>query len=263
MAFEDLKRRQSVMWGAGPYQPIGETLADIHQLVVERLQPQPGQRWLDLACGTGAVAERAARAGAIVTGVDLAPGLLEHARLRALSQELTICYQVDDCERLDGIADGSFDAISSTCGVMFSPDHHATADQLVRVLKPGGRLGMAAWTPDGGVGKLFEVMASFVSPPPPSNPFDWGKRNYVVALLGDDFDLQFEKRISTYRTTTGEAYWDLFSKNYGPTKTLADSLGPRREILRHTWIDFFETNYRHGAEIVHDREWLFVLGTKR
>ena len=263
MAYEELKQRQSVMWGSGPYQRVTETLADLHDVVLERLKPQRGERWLDLACGTGSMAERAARAGAEVTGVDLAPALLEQAKERARAGGLKIDYQVGDCERLEGIGDGAFDVVSSTCGIMFAPDHAATAQQLARVLKRGGRLGLANWTPEGGLGAMFRMMAPFVATPPPSSPFDWGKEERVRELLGDAFDLQLERQVSIFRTSSGEEYWDIFSTHYGPTKTLADSLGPRREEFHRTWVEFFEQNYRKGGEIVHDREWLLVLGTRR
>jgi ubiquinone/menaquinone biosynthesis C-methylase UbiE len=263
MAFEELKQKQSVMWGSGPYQKITETIADIHEKLIGRLQPKAGEQWLDLACGTGAMSERAARAGTKVTGVDLAPALIEQAKARAREQGLTIDYKIGDCERLEGIGDASFDILSSTCGIMFAPDHAATARQLGRVLKRGGRLGLANWTPEGGLGKMFKMMAPFVAAPPPSSPFDWGKEDRVRELLGNDFDLQLEKHISTFRTSNGEEYWELFSNHYGPTKTLADSLGARREELHKTWVDFFENNYRKGNEIAHDREWLLVLGTRK
>src|SRR6187200_638295 len=101
MAYEELKQRQSAMWGNGPYQRITETLGDIHELVIERLDPRPGDRWLDLACGTGAISERAAAAGANVTGVDLAPALIETAKERAREADLEIDYRVGDAENLD------------------------------------------------------------------------------------------------------------------------------------------------------------------
>jgi ubiquinone/menaquinone biosynthesis C-methylase UbiE len=263
MAYEELKQKQSVMWGSGPYEKVTETIADIHELVVERLRPTAGERWLDLACGTGAVAELAARAGAKVTGVDLAPLLLKTARDRAKQLGLEIDYRVGDCERLDGIADEAFDIVSSTCGIMFAPDHEATARQLARVLKRGGRLGLANWTPEGGLGKMFRMMAPFQPAAPPSNPFDWGRQERVRELLGEAFDLQFETHVSTFRTSSGEEYWEIFSEHYGPTKTLADSLGARREELHQAWVGFFEDNYRQGKEIAHDREWLLVYGTRR
>jgi SAM-dependent methyltransferase len=247
MAFEELKQRQSVMWGSGPYQRVTETLADLHDLLLERLNPKPGERWLDLACGTGAMAERAARAGAKVTGVDLAPALIEQAQQRASAAGLEIDYRVGDCERLEGIEDASFDVLSSTCGIMFAPDHAATAQQLARVLKPGGRLGLANWTPEGGLGRMFKMMAPFVATPPPSSPFDWGKEDRVRELLGGEFELEIERHVSMFRTGSGEEYWEIFSNDYGPTKTLADSLGARREEFHRTWVDFFEQNYRQAA----------------
>jgi len=129
MAFEELKQRQSAMWGNGPYQKITETISDIQALVIESLHPQPGIRWLDLACGTGAVAELAAGAGASVTGVDLAPALIDTAKQRAQEQKLEIDYRVGDCEQLDLDA-AAYDRVSSTCGIMFAPDHAATAHEL-------------------------------------------------------------------------------------------------------------------------------------
>ena len=262
MAYEELKQRQSVMWGTGPYQRITETIPDIHELVVERLDPRPDQRWLDLACGTGAVAERAAARGAAVTGIDLAPVLIETARERASEQGLEIDYRVGDCEHLD-VPDGSFDAVSSTCGIMFAPDHEATAAELARVTRPGGRIGLANWTPTGGVARMFRMMAPFQPAPPPSSPFDWGDETRVRELLGDAFELELEEHVSTLHVPSGEAYWELFSTSYGPTKTLADSLGDRREELHRAWVDFFESNYSTNGEIAHTREYLLVVGTRR
>jgi SAM-dependent methyltransferase len=261
MAYEELKQRQSVMWGSGPYQRVTETIADIHELLISRLEPRPGVQWLDLACGTGAVAEAAAARGAQVTGVDLAPGLIETARERAREQGLEIDYRVGDCERLE-LPDASFDVVSSACGVMFAPDHEATAGELARVTAPGGRLGLANWTPTGGVAEMFRMMAPFQPSPPPSSPFAWGDADRVRELLGNAFELELEQHVSTLRLSSGEEYWELFSTSYGPTKTLADGLGDRREELHRAWVDFFERNYRADGEIRHTREWLLVLGRR-
>ena len=262
MGYDDLKQRQSVMWGAGPYQRITETLTDIHEHVIARLAPHPGQHWLDLACGTGAVAERAAARGAWVTGIDLAPALIDTARERADARSLDIDYRVGDCETLD-VPDARFDAVSSTCGVMFSPDHKATARELARVTGHNGRIALANWTPTGGLARMFQMMAPFQPAPPPSSPFDWGSEARVRELLGDWFELHFEEHVSTLTLPSGEAYWELFSTSYGPTKTLADSLGDRREELHQAWVDFFESNYRQNGSIVHAREYLLVLGIRR
>jgi SAM-dependent methyltransferase len=256
-----MKERQSAMWGSAPYERVAETSADIHDQVVDRLRPRPGEPWLDLACGTGAVAERAAARGARVVGVDLAPPLIEIARRRAAERGLRIDYRVGDCERLD-LPDATFAAVSSTFGVMFAPDHPATARELARVTRAGGRIALASWTPTGGVARMFRMMAPFQRERPPSDPFDWGDANRVHALLGDWFELECSEHESTFRVPSGAAYWDLFSTNYGPTRTLADALGERRDELRSAWVEFFESNYRAGDEIAHTRKYLLVIGVR-
>jgi len=262
VAYDELKERQSAMWGSAPYQRVAATSADIHDLVVERLHPRPGERWLDLASGTGAVAERAAARGAEVIGVDLAPALIETARERAAERGLDIDYRVGDCERLE-LPDASFDTVSSTFGVMFTPDHPAAARELARVTRAGGRIALANWTPTGGVARMFRMMAPFQPETPPSNPFDWGDTQRVRALLGEWFELELEEHVSTFRVPSGEAYWELLSTSYGPTKTLADSLGERREELHRAWVEFFESNYRADDGIAHTREYLLMLGERR
>lgn len=263
MAYEELKQRQSVMWGNGPYQRITETLTDIHERVIEQLAPRPGLRWLDLACGTGAVAELAAARGADVTGVDLSPALIETASQRAAEQGLDIDYRVGDTEALD-LDDASFDAVSSTLGIMFAPDHEAAARELARVTRPGGRICLASWTPTGGLGRMFKVMAPFQPAPPPSSPFAWGDEARVKELLGDAFELDIAEQVSIARLPSGEAFWELFSSSYGPTKTLAEALpDDRRQELHDAWVDFFESNFRSNGEVAHVREYLLVSGVRR
>jgi SAM-dependent methyltransferase len=264
VAFTELKARQSVMWGNGPYERVTATLGDIHDLVVERLDPRPSVDWLDAACGTGAVALLAARRGANVTGVDLAPVLIERAKELAAEQGVDVRFDVGDAEELP-YGDDSFDVVSSTCGVMFAPDHAAVARELARVTRPGGRIGLANWTPEGGLAQMFAMMRPFLPPPPEGvgNPFDWGREEHVRRLLGEAFDLEFEQHDSVFRIESGEAYWELFSTSYGPTKTAAEALDPeRRDEFRRTWIDFFEQR-REGDEVVHHREWLLTVGVRR
>jgi hypothetical protein len=133
------------------------------------------------------------------------------------------------------------------------------------VTRPGGRIALANWTPDpSGVRLLFELMAPFQPGPPPSNPFDWGVEEKVRGLLGDSFDLIFETAVSTFRAPSSEAYWELFASSYGPTKTLADSLGDRREELRRAWVERFAADeFQVNGKVAHDREYLLVLGTRR
>lgn len=264
MAFTELKARQSVMWGNGPYERISATLADIHEIVIDRLDPKPGQMWLDAACGTGAVALAAAERGATVTGMDFAPVLVDYARERAAELAVDVPFDVCDAEDMS-YDDASFDVVSSTVGVMFAPDHAAVARELARVTRPGGRLGLACWTPEGGLGQMFAMMRPFQPPPPEGvgSPFAWGNEEHVRGLLGDAFELEFEEHDSVLRIESGEAYWELFSSSYGPTKTAAEALDPdRREEFHRTWVEFFEQR-REGDEVVHHREWLLTLGTRR
>ena len=264
MAFAELKARQSVMWGNGPYERITATLSDIHDLVIERLDPQPGVDWLDSACGTGAVALLAAENGATVTGMDLAPVLIDRARELAAERGLDIQFEVGDAEETP-YDDASFDAISSTCGVMFAPDHAAVAGELARITRPGGRIALACWTPEGGLGQMFGMMRPFLPTPPGGvgSPFAWGKEDHVRGLLGESFELEFEERDSVFSTDSGESYWQLFSSSYGPTKSAAEALdADRRTEFRDTWVDFFEER-REGDEVVHHREYLLTLGTRR
>jgi SAM-dependent methyltransferase len=264
MAFEELKQRQSHMWGSGPFERVAELTAGAHDDLVVRLAPRSGERWLDVATGTGAVPLRAARAGAEVTGVDLAPNLIETAKRLAAEEGLTIRFEVGDAEHLS-FADAGFDVVSSTFGVMFAPDHAAVAHELARVCAPGGRLGLACWRPDGGVGDLFRLMAPFQPPPPQGagNPFDWGREEHVTGLLGDAFELEFAEGDSPQTGESGEEIWKLFVTSYGPTKMLAESLEPeRREDLHRAWVEFFE-GYRVNGGINQPRQYLVVLGTRR
>ena len=254
MAHEELKERQSLMWGKAPFVSIAETIADLHAAIVETLNPGPGDRFLDLGCGTGGVAEIAATSGATVVGIDLAPGLIEIAKERAAERGASIDYRVGDCENLD-LGDASFDLVGSSVGIMFAPDHEATASEIARVTRPGGRIALANWKPGPGVQDIFATMAPFQPAPPPSSPFDWGDEGRVRELLGDSFDLTFETRENVASYPSAEAYWQDMVQNYGPTKVLYDSLGDRGEELHQAWLAALPAE--------HARPYLLVKGTRR
>ncbi|HEY8513907.1 MAG TPA: class I SAM-dependent methyltransferase [Candidatus Binatia bacterium] len=264
MAFAELKARQSVMWGAGPYEPIVELTRGVHDVLLARLEPRPGERWLDVATGTGAVALRAAMAGADVTGIDLSPALIEKAKSKAVWQGVMARFEVGDAEALSAPS-ASFDVVCSAIGTQFAPDHGAVARELARVCRKGGRLGLACWTPDSVVARMFAVMRPFAPAPPPGagNTFDWGRGDYVEKLLGESFALDFEERVLTVVAESGEAMWELFVEAYGPTRTLAASLDPeRREELHRAWVDLFEADRSAGA-IRQAWRWLLVHGVRR
>ncbi len=264
MAFAELKARHSVVWGNGPYERITNTIRDIHDLVIERIDPKPGERVLDAATGTGAVAILAAARGADVVGQDIAPVLIDTARERAAQEGVTVQFEVGDAEAMT-YDDASFDVVTSTCGVMFAPDHEAIASELARVTKPGGRLALACWQPDTGLHDVFKMMAPFMPPPVPGagSPFAWGDRDHVRELLGDTFELEFEEHDSPLTLASGEEYWELFSTSYGPTKTAIEALEPeRREEFHQAWVEFGDAR-REGDAMVHHREYLLTLGTRK
>ena len=264
MAFAELKARHSVVWGNGPYERITNTIRDIHALVLERTDPTAGERVLDAATGTGAVAILAAQRGADVVGQDIAPVLVETARQRAAEEGVEVRFEVGDAEAMT-YEDASFDIVLSTCGVMFAPDHEAVAGELARVTKPGGRLALACWQPDTGMHDVFKMMGPFMPPPAPGagSPFAWGDREHVRELLDATFELAFEEYDSPLSLASGEEYWELFSTSYGPTKTAIEALEPdRREEFHRAWLAFGDAR-REGDAMVHHREYLLTLGTRR
>jgi SAM-dependent methyltransferase len=264
MAFEELKARQSAVWSSAPFENIEWTIEPMHEDLVRRLAPQPGERWLDVGCGPGAVAMRAARAGADVTGVDLAPGLIETAKRRAEQEGLEIDYLVGDAEALP-VGDGSFDVVSSSVGAIFAPDHGAVARELARVTRPGGRLGLTSWRPDGGVPEFMRLLGQFGPPPPEGagDPFEWGREQHAQELLEADFELEFFEGDAPQEGESAEAIWELTRDSVGPAKALYGSLEPeRQEELRRAVVDFYD-RYRTGNGIHQPRPYLLILGTRR
>jgi SAM-dependent methyltransferase len=264
MAFEQLKQRQSVVWGSAPFENVAADIADVHDHLVAELEPKEGEEWLDVGTGTGGVAVLAARAGAKVTGADLAPALIETAKRLAAEDGLEIDYDVADAEELP-YGNASFDVVSSSFGAIFAPDHQAVARELARVSRPGGRLGLSAWDPDGGVATFFELLAGFQPPMPEGagSPLEWGREAYARDLLGGDFDLRFVHASAPQVAESGEEVWQLFRTSFGPVKTLYETLPePRREELHRAYVDHLE-EYRTDQGIEAPREYLVILGTRR
>ena len=265
MAFEELKRKQSAMWGSAPFERVADRLlGDIHDHLVSRLVPLEGAVLADVACGTGGIAERAAARGARVTGCDFAPALIETARGRAAERGLDIEYDVADAEALP-YEDGSFDVVTSAVGHMFAPDQPRAAAELARICKPGGRLGLVCWAQEGGVADMFRMLAEFQPPPPEGvgSPLAWGARDYQQQLLGDAFELEFEEGNSPDEQESSEEMWTLMTTSFGPMKTLYASLeGERRDQFRSRVLEFFES-HRDGDTIRQPREYLLTIGTRR
>jgi SAM-dependent methyltransferase len=259
--------RPATVWSTGgaSYDAISRGIADSIEHCVLRLNPKPGERILDLATGTGWTSRAVARRGAKVIGADIAADLVAAARERAEIEGLDIEYRIGDAEKLP-FSDGEFDAVVSTCGVMFASRPDAAAAEVARVTRKGGRLALTAWLPDSNLFKMFMVMMPYMPAPPnpaPPSPFEWGRAERVRELLGGAFDLRFERGTSFYREPSGEAAWDTFSIGYGPTKALAGSLDEaRRAALRHDFIAFHD-GFRTELGICVPREYLLSVGARR
>src|SRR5258705_2912721 len=182
---ESLKSRLKAMWMTGDFGQVAKIIETGAEEFIDRLALQPGVRVLDVACGSGNLAIPAARAGAIVTGVDIAPNLLEQARARAESEGLTIQFDEGDAEELP-YGDATFDTVVSMFGAMFAPRPELVAAELLRVCRPGGRIAMANWTPEGFIGQMFKTTGKHVPPPPTMpSPLKWGDEATVRERLQD------------------------------------------------------------------------------
>ncbi|MFP1625396.1 class I SAM-dependent methyltransferase [Streptomyces sp. 5K101] len=216
-----LKTKHRKMWALGDYAAVAsELIPDLGPLLVRACGVSAGQRVLDVAAGTGNAAIPAALAGADVVASDLTPELLDAGRQAAEKQGAELEWREADAEALP-FGDGEFDVVMSCVGVMFAPHHQAAADELLRVCRPGGTIGLISWTPEGFVGRMFATMKPYMPPPPPGArpPPLWGQEQHVRALFADrvtDVDAR-RQTVRVDRFESPEAFRDYFKANYGPT----------------------------------------------
>ena len=259
-------QRAAAVWSAGgaDYDAISRGIADAIEHCVFRLNPQPGERILDLSTGTGWTSRIVARRGAIVTGVDIAAGLLDAAREKAKADMLPIDYQLGDAESLP-FGDGQFDAVVSTFGIMFASRPEAAASELARVCRKGGRIAMTTWQSESTVAQMFELMRGYMPPPPtpaPPSPFEWGRIERIGQLLGTTFDLRIEPSISYYREPSGEAAWETFSRGYGPTRSLVQGIGPERQSALARDFSAFHAKFNTELGVCIPRAYLLTVGIR-
>jgi SAM-dependent methyltransferase len=265
MAFEELKERHAAMWGSAPFENIAPTLQDLYEAIIGAVDARPGDRWLDIGCGTGELAFLAVKTGADVRGCDLAPNLVATAVRQAAERGLEIPFEVADCEALP-YDDASYDVVTSCVGAIFAPDHAQVAAELARVTAPGGRLAMTAWTPEGGVGDMFRTLGSFAPPPPPGAgvPLQWGNPDYAESLLGDTFELTITRSDSPWTGETVDEAWTEFRDSFGPMKTLRDMLEPdRRAELDETFLGLLRAATTDDGKVHFDREFILISGARR
>jgi ubiquinone/menaquinone biosynthesis C-methylase UbiE len=213
--------KHRAMWASGDYPKLAaELVAPLGPVLVEAAGVGSGDRVLDVAAGTGNAAIPAAQAGASVIASDLCPELMESGRALAAEQGVELEWREGDAHALP-FSDNEFDVVMSCIGVMFAPFHQQAADELVRVTKPGGRIGLISWTPEGHIGQLWATMKPYAPPPPPGAqpPPLWGQEEHVRALLGDRVtDVVTERRsLTVNHFPDGAAFRDYFKSTYGPT----------------------------------------------
>jgi ubiquinone/menaquinone biosynthesis C-methylase UbiE len=220
-----VKSRQRTMWGSGDFAIIGTTLQMVGESLCEAADVVAGSRVLDVACGNGNATLAAARRFCVTTGLDYVPPLLELGRERAKAERLTIDFVEGDAEALP-FADGSFDTVLSTFGVMFAPNQKRAAEELVRVCAHGGRIALASWTPEGFLGDLLRTVARHVPPPAGlASPLRWGTEAALVELFGTHARfVSVERKEFVFRYRSGAHFIDIFRTFYGPTHQAFNAL---------------------------------------
>ncbi len=213
-----VKRGQQAMWSSGDYGAVAAMIHIVAERLVDSVDPAAGSSVLDVAGGTGNAAIAAARSNTQVTCTDYAPALLDRARERARAEHLEIAFEEADAEALP-YADGAYDVVLSVFGAMFAPDQASAAEELARVCRPGGLIGLAAWTPDGFLGDWFRATAAHAAPPAGlASPLYWGTEDGVAVLLGDAVSsIETRRRTFTWRFPDAAAFVDTFRTVYGPT----------------------------------------------
>jgi ubiquinone/menaquinone biosynthesis C-methylase UbiE len=261
-----IKERMQKIWTSGEYARIGNPISIMGELLCEAADVRSGERVLDVATGSGNTAISAARRFCEVTGMDLAPESIEHARRRAEAEGMEITFEVGDAEDLS-YPDASFDVVLSTLGVMFCPNQEKAASELLRVCRSGGKIGLASWTPGGFIGNMLRVVGKHVPPPPGVKPPTlWGTEERLQELLGEDVSsLETARRIYTFRYPSAEYFVDWFREYYGPTVRAFAALDEAgQEALAQDLKDLLHEHNISGDEtMVVPSEYLEVVAVRR
>ncbi len=260
----EVKARHAALWALGDYPSVADrVIPHLGEMLVAAAAVAPGERVLDVAAGAGNASLPAARAGADVTASDLTPQLVEVGRARTRDAGLEVLWDVADAEDLP-YPDATFDVVLSCVGVMFAPVHEASAGELLRVCRPGGRIALLSWTPEGFIGRLLAAIRPWAPPPPPGAqpPPLWGRPEHVEGLLGDGVrDLRAERReLVVEGFATPEEFRTFFVERYGPTVAVHRSVAddPEQRAALEAAIDGVA---RDGTEADGRMRWEYLLLT--
>jgi ubiquinone/menaquinone biosynthesis C-methylase UbiE len=247
--FAAVKSRQQAAWASGDFSVVASRIVFQAEHLCETADVQAGWRVLDVATGSGNAALAAARRGCDVVGVDFVPALLQRGRDRAAVEHLDVRFAEGDAENLP-FPDASFDAVLSIYGVMFAPDHRSAAAELARVCRPGGRIALASWTPDGFIGETFRAFSRYLPPAPRLQPsVRWGDEDYLRSLFGAvAASMTSHRRTAVFRFRSAEENVGFFRTYYGPTLRAFESLDPpRRESLYNDLVALARRYDRNGG----------------
>lgn len=264
--FAAIKARQQTTWASGDFAVIGTTLQLVGELLAEAVDVRAGERVLDVAAGNGNATLAAARRFARVTSTDYVPALLEKGAARAAAEGLDVHFQVADAEELP-FDDASFDVVLSTYGAMFTPDHTRPAREMLRVLRDGGRIGLANWTPEGFIGQLFKVVGAYLPPPAGlRSPALWGTEPHIVELFGPQAaDIRCVRKHFNFRYASSAHWVQIFRDFYGPTHKAFAALDATKQVeLERDIVALLErANVAGPSSLVVPGEYLEVVIVKR
>ena len=261
-----IKQRQQATWASGDYAAIGTTLQIVGETLAEAADVRAGERVLDVAAGNGNASLAAARRHAQVTSTDYVQALLAKGHDRAVAEGLNIRFQHVDAEALP-FADASFDAVLSTFGVMFTPEHQRAASEMLRVLRSGGRIGLANWTPGGFIGRLFKLIGAHVPPPAGlASPVLWGTESHIVELFGSHAaQIRCQHRHFNFRYRSAAHWVQVFRELYGPTHKAFGALDAQgaQSLERAITALLEELNVGGPQSLVVPSEYLEIVITKQ
>jgi ubiquinone/menaquinone biosynthesis C-methylase UbiE len=262
--FAMVKGRQQAAWSSGNYAVVGTTLQIVGENLCEAVDLRSNQRVLDVAAGNGNATLAAARRFADVTSTDYVGALLDQGRTRAEAENLPVIFQQADAENLP-FPDGSFDVVLSTFGVMFTPDQAKAAKELLRVCRVGGKIGLANWTPEGFIGRLFKIIGKYVPPAPGlSSPALWGQRAHLEVLFGKNVSIAAASRHFVFRYKSPAHWVEFFRTYYGPAlKAFAAVDATKQKSLEIEILALIgEFNTAKDGTLVVPSEYLEVVVTK-